>query len=241
MLDIIKDTIDKFPLGFVFTASNFPVTVDNPKGVSKALNDLVTEGVLHKLSKGRFYKPQIGKFGELSLDTYQTVKDLLEKDGKMIGYLTGYSTFNDLMLTTQVPAVLQIGMRREKKALVRGIYRISFVRQENTITKENIPLLRLLDCLRFFKNIPDTTPDKVCQRLLYLLKELDEQQIIKIKKLALNYAPQAIALLGAMLETINSQEDTKSLFKKLNPMTTYKLSISGNILPTQKKWNIIKV
>ncbi|GHS93743.1 hypothetical protein FACS1894207_0700 [Bacteroidia bacterium] len=241
MLDTIKNTIDKFPFGFVFTASSFSITVDNPKGVSKALNDLVEVGVLRKLSKGRFYKPQIGKFGELPIDTYQTVKDLLEKDGKMIGYLTGYSAFNDLMLTTQVPAVLQIGMRRDKKALVRGIYRISFVRQENTITKETIPLLRLLDCLRFFKNIPDTTPDKACQRLLYLLKELDEQQITKIKKLALSYTPQAVALLGAMLETLNPQEDTESLFKKLNPMTTYKLSISGNILPTQKKWNIIQV
>jgi hypothetical protein len=238
MLDTIKNTIDKFPLGFVFTANSFEVTVDNPKGVSKALNDMVEAGVLRKLSKGRFYKPQIGKFGELPIDTYQTVKDLLEKDGKMVGYLTGYSAFNDLMLTTQVPAVLQIGMRREKKALLRGIYCISFVRQENTITKENIPLLRLLDCLRFFKNIPDTTPNEVCKKLLYLLKELDEQQIIKIKKLALNYTPQAIALLGAMLETLNPQENTESLFKKLNPMTSYKLSISGNILPTQKKWNI---
>ncbi|MDR1897287.1 MAG: DUF6088 family protein [Prevotellaceae bacterium] len=238
MIDIIKDTIDKFPMGFIFTASSFPVTVENPKGVSKALNDLVAEGVLRKMSKGRFYKPQIGKFGELPLDTYQTVKDLLEKDGKMIGYITGYSAFNDLMLTTQVPTILQIGMRHEKKALVRGIYRISFVKQENTITKENIPLLRFLDCLRFFKIIPDTTPDKACQRLLYLLKELDEQQIVKIKKLALKCTPQTIALLGSMLETINPQENTEALFKKLNPMTSYKLSISQSILPTQKKWNI---
>jgi hypothetical protein len=240
MFDIIKDAIDKFPSGFVFTVSSFSITVNNPKGVSKVLNDLVTEGVLRKLSKGRFYKPQIGKFCELPLDTYQTVKDLLEKDGKMIGYLTGYSTFNDLMLTTQVPAVLQIGMRREKKALVRGIYHISFIRQENTITKENIPLLRLLDCLRFFKNIPDTTPDRACQRLLYLLKELDEQQISKIKKLALKYTPQTIALLGAMLEALYPNEDTTVLGKKLNPITVYKLSISPNILPTQKKWNITR-
>jgi hypothetical protein len=238
MLDIIKNKIDKFSFGFVFTANSFDVTVDNPKGVSKALNDLVETGVLRKLSKGRFYKPQIGKFGELPVETYQMVIDLLEKDGKMIGYLTGYSAFNDLMLTTQVPAVLQIGMRRDKKALVRGIYRISFVRQENTITKENIPLLRLLDCLRFFKNIPDTTPDKACQRLLHLFTELDEQQLTKIKKLALKCTPQTIAMLGAMLETINPNENTEALLKKLNPMTSYKLSISQNILPTQKKWNI---
>jgi hypothetical protein len=142
------------------------------------------------------------------------------------------------MLTTQLPAVLQIGMRKEKKALVRGIYRISFIRQENAITKENIPLLRLLDCLRFFKIIPDATPDSTCQRLLYLLKELDEQQIAKIKKLTLKYTPQSIALLGAMLEILYPNEDTAALFKKLNPMTVYKLSISQNILPTQKKWRI---
>jgi hypothetical protein len=241
MLDTIKNTIDKFPLGFIFTSNDFPITAKNPKGVNKILNDFVAQGYLRKLSKGRFYRPEVGRFGELPPDTYQTVKDLLVKDGKLIGYITGYSAFNDLMLTMQVPTILQIGMRREKKALVRGIYRISFIRQENTITKENIPLLRLLDCLRFFKNIPDTTPDEACQRLLYLLKGLDEQQIVKIKKLALNYTPQAIALLGTMLETINPQENTESLFKKLNPMTTYKLSISGNILPTQKKWNIIQV
>jgi predicted transcriptional regulator of viral defense system len=238
MIDIIRDTIDKYPLGYIFTTNDFTLSEKNPKGVNKILNDLVAEGVLRKLSKGRFYRPQIDKSGELPLDIYQTVKDLLEKDGKIIGYLTGYSAFNDLMIATQVPSVLRIGMRREKKALVRGTYRISFIRQENAITKENIPLLRLLDCLRFFKIIPDTTSDKACQQLLHLLKELDEQQIAKIKKLALTYTPQTIALLGAMLEVLSPNEDTAALFKKLNPMTVYKLSISQNILPTQKKWRI---
>jgi hypothetical protein len=234
MTDTIKNTINKMSAGMVFTADDFPVTAENPKGVSKILNDFVAQGYLRKLSKGRFYKPQIGKFGELPPDTYQTVKDLLEKDGKLIGYIIGYSTFNDLMLTTQVPSVLQIGTRKEKKAIVRGIYRIHFAKQENTITKDTIPLFRLLDCLRFFKIIPDTAPDKACQRMLYLLKELDEQQIAKIKKLVLKYTPQTIALLGAMLENLYPDEDTSILFKKLNPMTIYKLSISQNILPTQK-------
>jgi hypothetical protein len=190
------------------------------------------------LSKGKFYKPQISKYGELQPDTYQIIKDLIQKDGKLIGYITGYSAFNDFALTTQVPAILEIGMRKEKKAIVRGIYRIRFMRQENTITKENIPLLRLLDCLRFFKNIPDTTPDNACQRLIYLIGKLDEQEISKIKKLALKYTPQAIALLGVLLETIKPQEDTTMLFKKLNPITVYKLGISDKILPAQKKWNI---
>ncbi len=238
MNDVIKNIIDKFELGYVFTINDFPIAVENPKAVSKTLNHFVETGYLRKLSKGRFYKPKISKFGELPPDTYQVVKDLIQKDGKLVGYVTGYSAFNDFALTTQVSAILEIGMRKEKKAIVRGIYRIRFIRQDNVITKENIPLLRLLDCLRFFKNIPDTTPDNACKRLIYLIGDLDEQEINKIKKLALKYTPQTLALLGAILETINPQEDTAMLFKKLNPITVYKLGISDTILPTQKKWNI---
>jgi hypothetical protein len=238
MTDSIRDTIDRFEPGYVFATSEFEATAKNPTAVSRILSQFVAEGYLRKLSKGRFYKPKISELGELPPDTYQIVKDLLVEDCELIGYITGYSAFNDLMLTTQVPAVLQIGMRREKKAIIRGIYRIHFIKQENTITQENVPLLRLLDCLRFFKIIPDTTPDQACLRLLFLLKELDQPQVAWIKQLALNYSPQTITLLGAMLETLNPGEDTSALFKKLNPMTTYTLSVSNSVLPTQKKWNI---
>lgn len=239
MDDIIKNTIAKFPSGFIFTTSDFSVATENPKLVNKILNDFVEIGVLRKLSKGRFYKPQIGKFGELPPDTYQVVKDLIEKDGKMIGYLTGYTAFNDLGLTTQIPATLQIGTRKEKKALVRGVYRIRFIKQENTITKDNVPLLRLLDCLRFFKEIPDTTPDIACRRLLALFGQLSPEQIAITKRLALKYNPATIALLGAILEILIPEGNSIALFKKLNPITVYKLNISLEVLPTQKKWNIL--
>jgi hypothetical protein len=120
----------------------------------------------------------------------------------------------------------------------RSYYRIKFVKQWNTITKESIPLLQLLDCLRFFKNIPDAMPKESCQRLLYLLSELNDNQISKIKKLALKYTPQTIALLGAMLETLKPHEEIEILQKALNFQTFYKLSIPKDILPNQKKWNI---
>ncbi|GHU80321.1 hypothetical protein FACS1894145_6520 [Bacteroidia bacterium] len=239
MTETIKNKIEKIEPGVVFTASDFDVTVKSPTTVSRILNDFVTQGYLRKLSKGRFYKPQISKFGELPPDMYQTVKDLIEKDSKLIGYITGYTAFNDLGLTTQAPSALQVGTYDEKKAIVRGAYRISFIKQRNNITKENIPLLKLLDCLRLFKIIPDILPDNACKRLLYLLSQLDENQRNKIKKLVLKYSPQTISLLGAMLETLSPQEDTTTLFKMLNPMTSYKLGISDKILFNQKKWNII--
>lgn len=238
MIDGVKNTIARFPAGYVFTTHDFSVSDEKPKAVNKVLNNLVKKGSLRRLSKGRFYKPQIGKFGELMPDTYQIVKDLIEKNGKLIGYTTGYSVFNELALTTQMPVELQIGTSKEKKKIVRGIYRISFVKQKNTITKENIPLLRLLDCLRFFKLIPDTTPDKACRRLLYLFNQLNAEQIVTIKKLVLKYNPSTIAFLGAILQTNHLEEDCIALKKAINPITVYKLGISIEVLPTQHQWNI---
>jgi hypothetical protein len=238
MTDTIKNTINNFDFGFVFTPADFPVDPRKQATVNRILNNMVAAGQIRRVYKGRFYKSKITEFGELPPNTYEMVKDLLEKDGNLIGYLTGYTAFNELGLTTQVPFALQIGIANEKKAIKRNYYRISFVKQQNPITNENIPLLRLLDCLRFFKNIPDSMPDETCRRLLLLLKGLDKNQRKIIKELSLKYTPQATALLGAMLETLNPKEDTTAMLNALNPQTFYKLSISDNILFNQSKWNI---
>ena len=238
MTSTIRKTINNFSFGFVFTPSDFPIDISKQASVNRILNNMVVAEEIRRLSKGRFYKPKMTEFGELPPDTYQIVKDLIEKNGKVIGYITGYSAFNDLSLTTQVPFALQIGVGNEKKAIKRDVYRISFIKQQNTISKGNIPLLRLLDCLRFFKNIPDTMPDDACKRLLYLFSQLDETQISKVKSLALKYNPATIALLGVILETLNKNEDTNMLLKELNPQTSYKLGISEKVLPNQQKWFI---
>lgn len=236
--EIVRKKIEKTDYGIVFSASDFPVEVTKQKSVNKVLENLTKAGEIRRLSKGRYYKTKATEFGELMPSSYQIVKDLLEENGKLIGYITGYQIFNELGLTTQVSAILQIGTIKDKKSTQRSYYRIKFVKQWNTITKENIPLLQLLDCLRFFKNIPDTTPADSCKKLLELLSNLSEIQRNKIKKLALKYTPQAIALLGAMLEELNPNEDIEMLQTSLNYQTFYNLSIPQEILPNQKKWNI---
>lgn len=236
--DTVKDTIKKFDYGYVFTAMDFPLPIEKQKTVNKLLDNMVAAGQIRRLSKGRFYKPQMSNFGELPPDTFQTVKDLIEKNGKTIAYLTSYSVFNKFGLTTQVPVTLQIAMNKAKKSTTRGNYRISFVIQPNMITKENIPVLQLLDCLRFFKDIPDTMPDEACSRLLFLFSQLSNKQISLSKRLVLKYNPSTIAFLGALLETLNQGEDTTALLHALNHQSSYQLSVSKDILLNQKKWHI---
>src|SRR5690606_41695944 len=145
--EYIANSIDRLPKGYVFTYADFINKVNGieaqrksrPVGkeaVIKTLNRLAASGKIAKLSKGKYYKPEKSAFGKLQPNRYQIVKDLIEEDGKMTGYLTGYSIYNQLGLTTQVSNIIQIGKNTVRPGLRRAGYKISFVLQKNIITKE---------------------------------------------------------------------------------------------------------
>lgn len=236
--NIVKNKIDRLESGFVFTYDCFDLRADQISALKKVLSRMVKSGKIRKLSKGKFYKPKKSQFGELSPDTYQVVKDLLEKDGKVIGYITGISIYNKLGLTTQVYNTIQIGVNREKKAIQRGIYKVKFIKQPNKITKENIPLLRILDSIRNIKNIPDTTVEASCIRLKAIINELELRDQEKLIKLVLKYNPATRALFGAIIENVNNNLDTDAIYQSLNPATIYSFNITEKILPNREKWFI---
>ncbi|MGB4016174.1 DUF6088 family protein [Petrimonas mucosa] len=237
--DYISFKIDRLPKGYVFTYADFITEVNQREAVIKALNRLVAAGKIAKLSKGRYYKPEITPFGNLMPDQTQVVKDLLEENGKTVGYLTGYSIYNSLGLTTQISNIIQIGKNEVRPAFKRGQYTISFIKQNNIITKENIPLLQILDAIRYIKKIPDTTISKSCERLSVILKNLSDSEISTLVRLALKYPPSARALLGTLLDTIQTDNITEPLYKSLNPITKYKLPGVKNLFPEADKWNIV--
>lgn len=237
--DYIVYTIDRLPKGYVFTYADFITEVNKKEAVIKALNRMATSGKITKLSKGKFYKPETTVFGTLQPNQYQIVKDWLEQEGKTIGYLTGYSIYNELGLTRQIGNIIQIGKNEVRPKLKRERYTIFFIKQKNTITKENIPLLQLLDAIKYIKKIPDASIDNVCKRLLELIKALNEKDRLTLVRLAQKYPPATKALLGALLEQIGDVVITETLRKSLNPISKYKLRGADKVLSTTEKWNII--
>jgi len=231
-------TIDRFPKGYVFTYIDFVNEVKKKEAIIKALNRMASTGKITKLSKGRFYKPETSVFGTLQPQQYQIVKDILEVNGKMVGYLTGYSLYNQLGLTRQISNTIQIGKNEIRPTFKRDRYTISFVKQKNTITKENIPLLQILDAIRYIKKIPDATIESSCKRFLSILTELKEDEIKTLVRLAQKYPPSTRALLGALLEELKQYAFTTVLQKSLNPITKYKLKGVSKALTTSENWNI---
>ncbi|HET54820.1 MAG TPA: hypothetical protein ENN33_06340 [Ignavibacteria bacterium] len=237
--EFIENNINRLPKGYVFTYIDMMQDESQKEAVIKALNRKVKSGKIAKLSKGKYYKPENTPFGNLLPDQKQVVKDLLEENSKVTGYLTGYSIYNQLGLTTQVSNTVQIGRNEIRPSFKRGQYTISFIKQKNTISKDNIPMLQLLDAIRYIKKIPDTSIDKSIKRLMAILNKLSEKEKMRLNRLALKYPPSTRALLGAMLEYTGGKRNTEMLLRSLNPITKYRLTGVTLILPTAEKWNMV--
>lgn len=237
--EYISFTIDRLPKGYIFTYADFNTEVNKKEAVIKALNRMVTSGKIAKLSKGKYFKPENTPFGNLQPNQAQVVKDLLEENGKITGYLTGYSIYNQLGLTTQVSNTIQIGKNQIRPNFKRELYNISIVKQKNTITKENIPLLQILDAIRYIKKIPDASIESSCRRFLAIIKNLSKKETSSLVRLALKYPPATRALLGGLLEQLQQSKLIEPLLKSLNPITKFKLPGAAKVLSEPEKWNII--
>lgn len=241
VLEKVTYIINRMHVNNVFAVDSIISDALPRNNVRVALETLVVSGKIRKLGRGRYYKPQETILGEMEPDIEQVLRDLVyDKNRKLIGYLTGTIVFAQLGLTTQITTQIQIGVKKYRRAAHRGRYTVTFVEQPNPIKKEDIELFRLLDSLRFIKDIPATTPEEAIERMLFLVGRLSEQKQKRLVDLALNYKPHVRALLGAIMEKNKADEAlVTKLRKSLNDSTIFRFNISEEIIPTTN-WNIKK-
>ena len=217
----IKEKLSSTPAGVVLTTRDFGVEMRYQPALAKALSRLVLQGELQKIAKGKYYIPKKTIFGTLKPSDSELVKDFLEQDGKIVGYITGTAAFASMGLTTQISSSILIGTNKYRRPTIRNGVKVSFLLQENIITSSNIPLLRILDALRLIKEI----------------EVLSQEEKQELAELSLAYTPYVRALLGAIYE--NMELDTQVISSTLNGVTSYKLPISDKVLSNKRNWNII--
>ena len=236
--NFINSEISRLTQSTIFTYQDFIKEGNSREATIKALNRKVASGEIAKIAKGKFYVPQQSIFGVLKPNEEEMIKDLLEENGEIVGYLTGLSMYNRLGLTTQISAVTVIGKNEVRPAFKRGYLRIHFIKQKNKITKDNVQLLQILDTIRYVKEIPDADIDFLCNRFLSILKNIPKDFQSKMVELAILYPPATRALLGALLNELGVIDLTEPLYKSLNPITVYKLPRASKVLSSTQKWNI---
>lgn len=236
--DIIRQNISKIPVGKIFTYNDFPVAAEHKEALYKGLNRMASSGQIAKLTNGRFYKPRDTVFGKLKPSLDEQIKDLLEKNGKPIGYISGLGALNYLGLTTQVSNTITIYTQTPRKPVTRDTIKVSFIRQKNSIKKSNIKLLQILDSLKLVNRIPDADPVKICYKFKQILQELTESEVTNIVNLSFSYPPRTRALLGAFLDDIGKTDFKDKIKSSLKPNSSYKITIIAKELNNAKKWGI---
>lgn len=235
--DIIKQRIKAIGDGVVFDYSDLLLPGDLQLAAAKTLSRMVADGELKRIAKGKFYKPAKTRFGEMPPMIEQLTKDLIYKDGVLIGYITGVPAFAQLRLTTQISSKILIGSATYHRPMKRGGYDISYIKQSNAITEDGIEYLRMLDALRFIKRIPATTPDNVVAIMKNNISGLKKEEWDLLCRYALTYPAATRALLGAILESNGYFSDC--LKSSLNVFTKYNLGVSDSVLTNKSNWNII--
>jgi hypothetical protein len=234
----IRTRIKKLPEGKSFGYADLGIAKEEYQTAAKALERLQANGIVKKISKGVFYKPEQTVFGELKPDYNEQLRPYLYENGKRIAYETGFSLYNRMGLTTQMAFRIKIASRSKRISINRGALKADAVKSYTEVTEANYELLGFLDAIKDSKRIPDCSVSQAVKVLSGKIKTLNEKQIAELIKYALLYPPRVRALLGAMLENLTIESNTEKLKQSLNPLSKIKLGLKEKDLPNIKNWNI---
>ena len=235
----IRMRIKNLPEGKTFGYNNLRIAREDYTTAAKALERLQKQGIIKKVSKGVFYKPEQTVFGELKPDYSELLRSYLFENGKRIAYETGTSLYNRMGLTTQLAFRIKIASRGKRININRGTLKADAVKSYAEVTDSNYETLGILDAFKDMKRIPDCSETQAVSRLSAIVKKLNDKQIASLIKYALLYPPRVRALVGAILENNDSNlRGLEKLKASINPLTIFKLGLKETELPNKSKWYI---
>ena len=120
--------------------------------VRQSVKRLVASGFLERYDNGIYYIPKHGGLlGKSYLDPSMVIiRKYVENQSDKYGYITGLSFANQLGLTTQMPAVIEIVTNREStngRMLMVGNQKVRVKKSSISVSEDNAELLQLLDAI----------------------------------------------------------------------------------------------
>ncbi|SMB81077.1 conserved hypothetical protein [Hymenobacter roseosalivarius DSM 11622] len=232
----VRQQVEAFAPGELLTYADLVTEPSQFGAVAAALSRLSREGLLVRFAKGQYYRPQISRFGPLQPSEGAILRTLTSAGGEPRAYPVGVSLYNQLGLTTQMPAEMMVTTPKPRRTSPR---RVAFVVRPAPERASDVPLLQWLEVLRDLRHIPDTSPDKVLARVQHEITRLAPAARRRLTELAATQAPpRARAVLGALLERQADPKGAATLRATLHPLTTYRLGLSAGALPNRAAWNI---
>lgn len=233
---ITREFVKNIEDGKIFTFDDIPTS--SKASVAIELSRLFKKGLIKKVSKGRYFKPKMRVFGEVGPSSDDKISKYLDST-EGVSYETGFNSFRQLGLTTQISKTITIATNKPYKKVQIDNINLKFVPKRVDVKVEDIYLLQILDAIKDIKKIPATTPSQSFVYLKNLIEKESSANQIKLTKYAKKYTPRTKALLGAILKELGNNECAYELKDSLNALTTFKLDISSEIIKDKKYWNIV--
>lgn len=235
----IKEKINGFDEGQLFTYDDIDLSSDSSFATSKSLSRLVKNGYIERFKKGVFFKPKKTRFGKLRPNESQIIDLIMSNAANSDGYLTGINIYNRLGLTTQISNEITIASSFPQKSKQIGSLKIVFVKGISPKSEEDIELLQLLDAIEDFKKIPDRNDDTFVKIISNHIVNYSKDIQSRILELSKKYKPRTRALLGAILELNDLNEFSNEIKSTLNSLSKYKIGIEDKALPNKNNWSIV--
>jgi hypothetical protein len=234
----IAQTIKDMPEDVIFGYDRLSIGREEFASAAKALERLQKKGVVNRVSKGRFYKPKMTVFGWKRPNESELLKPYLYQKGQRIAYITGTRLYNQLGLTTQVSFDIQIASRFRRNLSGISFMEVRSVKSYADVSEDNYQMLGFLDAMKDLKQIPDLDMRSALTIFKTRIKALSSERQSQMITYALLYPPRVRAILGAILEYIQSNVDLNPLKESLNPFTKFAPGFNNALLKTASNWNI---
>lgn len=232
---MIRRQIRNLPTGEILTPDSFPSISRNT--TNKILTRLANEGVLARVKRGAYSRSKKTRFGQAISTPLQVLSQEIARDNnKCFG---GLFLFNQLRLTTQIPSTIEILNNRSSYLSNIGNTRVRYVRIRPKITRSTKEAIQLLEVIKKIAAIPDGDIPKTLNWLNDKLKNSDPRKIKRIVSTAREYPPKVRAILGNLLENINS-EFSEKLKNGLNKNSYYHVGAIAIHFKNHQNWNLKK-
>ena len=174
---MIKDyLIDNYGYNEPIFLNDLSVEGISENAVRQSVKRLVASGFLERYDSGIYYIPKSGGLlGKSYLDpSIVIMRKYIENNSNKYGYVTGLSFANQLGLTTQMPAIIEIVTNREAtngRTLMVGNQKVRVKKSAIPVSENNAELLQLLDSVGQAEKYTELTIEETVDVLITYMRK----------------------------------------------------------------------
>ena len=175
--------------------------------VRQSVKRLVASGFLERYDNGIYYIPKRdGLLGKSYLDPSMVImRRYVQNKSEIYGYLTGISFANQLGLTTQMPAVIEIVTNREAsngRMITVGSQRARIKKPAITVSDSNAELLQLLDTIGQAEKYTELTKEETIETLISYMrkKRFTKEQLSEVSSVLTGATAKKLIEWGMIYE-----------------------------------------